>query len=61
MIVDALKYFKILYFFYSRFHGYDAMIPKRISKFDSISYEFKLIVWKKDIVSGSYIYSGNTK
>ena len=34
--------------FDSRFHGYDAMIPKRNNNFDNIIYDFKPIIWKKD-------------
>lgn len=41
---------KVYILFDSRFHGYDALIPERISEFDNIHYEFKPIVWKKDIV-----------
>ena len=34
--------------FDSRFHGYDATIPERESKYDSVVYDFAPIVWKKD-------------
>ena len=34
--------------FDSRFHGYDATIPERESKYDSVVYDFAPIVWKND-------------
>lgn len=34
--------------FDSRFHGYDANIPERESKYDSVVYDFAPIIWKKD-------------
>ena len=34
--------------FDSRFHGYDATIPERECKYDSVVYDFAPIVWKKD-------------
>lgn len=34
--------------FDSRFHGYDAIIPERESKYDSVVYDFAPVVWKKD-------------
>ena len=34
--------------FDSRFHGYDATIPERESKYDRVVYDFAPIVWKKD-------------
>ena len=34
--------------FDSRFHGYDATIPERESKYDSVVYDFTPIIWKKD-------------
>ena len=34
--------------FDSRFHGYDAIIPERESKYDGVVYDFAPIVWKKD-------------
>ena len=34
--------------FDSHFHGYDAIIPERESKYDSVVYDFAPIIWKKD-------------
>ena len=34
--------------FDSRFHGYDAIIHERESKYDGVVYDFAPIVWKKD-------------
>lgn len=34
--------------FDSRFHGYDAMIPERISKYDDCTYTFAPVKWRQD-------------
>ena len=34
--------------FDSRFHGYDALIPERESKYDGVTYDFAPIAWKND-------------
>ena len=46
--VKCAKCGKEYVLFDSRFHGYDAIIPERESKYDSVVYDFAPIVWKKD-------------
>ena len=46
--VKCAKCGKEYVLFDSRFHGYDAIIPERESKYDSMVYDFAPIIWKKD-------------
>ena len=46
--VKCAKCGKEYILFDSRFHGYDATIPERESKYDGVVYDFAPIVWKKD-------------
>ena len=46
--VKCAKCGKEYILFDSRFHGYDATIPERESKYDGVVYDFAPIIWKKD-------------
>ncbi len=46
--VKCAKCGKEYILFDSRFHGYDATILERESKYDGVVYDFAPIVWKKD-------------
>ena len=46
--VKCAKCGKEYVLFDSRFHGYDATIPERESKYDSLTYDFAPITWTKD-------------